>query len=341
MILKDILKTIKNAITRSSICEGGEKMRVLDGAVFYHIAGLLLAMVFIILLNIYFYMNKVVSRLGAFFYIGSFLLLCALLMQYLIEATLELDFERYFVLARNTLFPLSLIALVPPVVLNIVAFRKKDSAYPSFSDLSGLFKEVEDSIIIFDALGQVVRIHDKYEKLKFMDQPIISINQIKSFMPKDSMDIHERPNKFNITTEKDNVTFQVTITDIKNNENKIIGFAVAFHDITDYQNLLLELKKKNQFLKEANERLIHEVELSEQLASEQQRLSLITDIQRQLISQLEKTILKIDELEKKAEKGVHPKKAQILQLSEELNSLYGKVHEVVRTISPKKGRTIE
>lgn len=312
----------------------GESMRILDRAIILNLAILLFVIAIIILINIYYYVNGERHKINNGAHLGSVLLLLALVMQFIIESILIPSIEYYYAIARDIFLLMSCVAFV--VTFLNPRYKTKKNLLVIRPNFSELFNEVDDSIVVFDHLGRVVRIYDKNNNLRFIKESLCHIDQLRRYLPKETADDTESTYSFEIISEDSAFAFQAVLSPVMKDGGRLIGHCAVLSDISVYHNLLRDLHEKNDVLKESNERLINEVEISEQFESEKHRLSLLTEIQKELIRSIDGTILRIDEIEKMSEQGITPQKEELSGLSLQLNSIYKNVRQVVRNILPVK-----
>lgn len=312
-------------------------MRIMEGSMLTHLILLLTAMSLLLLAVLYCHANKVRFLSHPCVLASALFLLGAMAMQFMAEAILELEVEAFFILARNILTALFLLSAAF-LMIRFLKLRREPNPTGHFHQFAGLFERVEDTVLIFDADGQIVRIQDRKDHMSRLPEPILHVDQLLPYL-QDQGSAGDGSCQFTLPTPSGPV-FQACFSPIRNDYGHKIGHTVVLSDITRQRQLLASLEESNSRLMDSNQRLLQEVGLAEQLQNEKQHLVLISEIQSELVTRIDRAIVRIEQMEKGASYGDFPEKDEILQLSDELDAVYGKVREVVRSISPRRGEPV-
>lgn len=325
-------------------------MRCLEQDILLKTAGLLIILLLLCALNIHYLVYRQRNVYSNFVHVLSILGLIGTFCLLMDTVILDLSFEYYFRMAGSIFFVLGGLFVVF-LVFDYFLIRKKTSKnFYLAPDLKSVFTAIDDIALIIDYSGNITEVNhpQKYEDLFGNSKTISDI--VKNLSHKTSESYIDLLVKGMADKEKVQAEFQ----DSKTEEDYVItympvlkhehGAIMVITNISDIKKSEIKIKMYNKYLKEANHKLKDYIKVSNKLETEKERLSLLEQIQKDLIHRIENAIILIQNIQRKLAKNPkeyqHTYQDEILQVTDILRKVYKDVRITITQIQ-RSGKEIK
>ena len=317
-------------------------VRTLGDYLVYQIFGLLVIIVTILIANIYLFVRRKKSVLITNIHITSFFAFLYFLFSLIQLTIIQLEFKVYYIKASWLAGFIGLVLLIHTAMTYI-----KEKAKPEKSispDLFEVFRSSDDLSIIIDDKNNIVDINHSTDNHLF-GYACETLEDVKVILIK--LSAHENhavityfmnhihySSSIEIEIVNKGTHYLVVSSPIAKNSNICIGYTLLFHDITEEKELIKAIKRYNENLDDANNKLSDYVKIAEKLESEKERKRLIGEIQDDLVKRIDDTVTIMDCIE---EKETSELKELLNTLTEKLRDIYKTIRNAVQNISNRKG----
>lgn len=325
-------------------------MRCLEQDILLKTAGLLTILLLLCAVNIHYLVYRQRNIYSNFVHVLSVLGLIGTFCFLMDTIILDLSFEYYFRMAGRIFFVLGGLFVVF-LVFDYFLIRKKTSKNFYFApDLKSVFTAIDDIALIIDYSGNITEVNhpQKYEDLFGNSKTISDI--VKNLIHKTS----ESYIDFLLKGMTDKEKVQAEFQDSKTEEDYLItympvlkhehGAIMVITNISDIKKSEIKIKMYNEYLKEANHKLKDYIKVSNKLETEKERLSLLEQIQKDLIHRIENAIILIQNIQRKLAKNPeeyqHTYQDEILQVTDILRKVYKDVRITITQIQ-RSGKEIK
>lgn len=191
-----------------------------------------------------------------------------------------------------------------------------------------LLDEIDDYVMIFNEKGEAVAQNSPKSKELLFAQPVTSLEDVMEALEIPAfLSMLKEPAEIRITAN--NRHYLINSSIIRDKKERVSGTVFVFHDVTKEQQLIDELKEKNDQITQMNEQLMQEIEVDEALLDQKERERLATAIQHELDTKLNETICKIDDRIKSNENSRAEKEHSLKTLAEDLRNILEDIRRVV------------
>lgn len=348
-ILNDVSAIIKNMKLKFAK-KRGELMRGLEHDVLLKTAGLLTILLLLCAVNIHFFVYRQRNAYSNFVHIFSVSGLLGTFCFLMDTVILDLYFEYYFRMAGSIFFVLGGLFAVFLLFEYFFVRKKTPKNFCLAPDLKSIFTAIDDIALIIDYSGYITEVNhtQKYEDLFGNSKTIGDI--VRNLSNKTSESYLELLMKGMENKEKVQAEFQ----DGKTEERYLItympvlkrehGFIIVITNISDIKKSEIKIKMYNKYLKEANHKLTDYIKIANTLEAEKERLSLLEQIQKDLIHRIENAIILIKNIQRKLAKNPeeyqHTYQDEILQVTDILRKVYKDVRRTITQIQ-RTGKVIK
>jgi hypothetical protein len=261
--------------------------------------------------------------------------LVGLACQLIGAAIFPLPVARMYHLIARIAFAMAVItALLGLIFIRAFKMKKFSKTFPR--SISNALESIEDIVFTVDRDGIITHINHP-EKLS---EPLRTIHDLHVLVQQHC--ITEPLSLEALRCLKEACTCEMYF---ENTETHLIfravpipsisSYAVVLEDVSDIRHVEKKLKVQNEMLNLANERLTNYIKVAGELEAEKERLQILTQIQENLIHDIEKALSAIHHIKQQNfEDNTYG--AELKALAEKLRQIYQKVRNAVGQIAGKE-----
>lgn len=226
-------------------------------------------------------------------------------------------------------------------MISFFALGKKHSFRNLPHNIPDALEQIEAVVFVVDRDGMITHINHEHKyhmlfgKIDHIDQLSIFIKEHCSFCPEEVATwncLSEAQWELYFDQKKTHVTFQLSPIMINGSP---LGYTVVIEDITAIRDSEKKLQEQNESLDQANGKLSNYIKAAGELEAEQERLQILTQIQKTLIQDIETAVSSIRELKQQCFED-HTYPSELRALAAQLRLIYQKVRGAVGQISGKE-----
>lgn len=316
---------------------------------------MLIAITALLLLSIYLYVRLHRSAALTALQGAAIFMIIAFIFRFMNKTSLDKTGHIDFGLLSIIAFVISLSSALVFVVLLIRVRNRGRSGLSMPPDLSVLFTELEDTILIYNrsndligvnkpdqledifpdsdhGLNQLVSLVDNSMKQNQQDvsQLLCDRNALEAYFQHGIESVRDTGN----ITDRKGRQYLLRVSPISDQIRSDLGMLVILHDITQEKQLLTEIEKSNQRLEKTCEELEKRIGLEQQLEAEKQRMFLLQQIQNDMADRLNHVMGRLTEM---AAKQVVSEGRLLSELAEDLRQIYKQVRQTVHGMHKRQG----
>ncbi|WHH61345.1 hypothetical protein [Petroclostridium sp. X23] len=330
------------------IKESGESMRVMEQYIILKTAALLALLLLSCAANIHFLVRRKRNAYSAFFHISSFVAILGTFCLLMDTVVIDLSFEYSFRMLGYICLMTSVVFFAI-LILSYLLIREKASLHFQFApDLKSVFTTIDDLAFIADYNGCIIEMNhlQKCEAMfgqgKTIEDILKQLEENISEKQRDSLGkgiLKKEKAQSEVHINKTEEHYLITYIPIVK-RGAGFGSIIVMTNISDIKKSELELQKQNRYLKEANRKLADYVKIASILEAEKERLSLLEQIQKDLIHKIENAVIRIRNIQQNLNNKRHSYQNDILQVADLLREIYKDVRKSISQIQ-KSGKVIK
>ena len=288
---------------------------LLDQRIIVDVLFLLIAIIFLLLLNIYLHVRLRRTATLVFLQISCLAMISTLICWFFYRTGFNLAHIKNALPVSYIALSISLASLIAFIIATSLSRRTKMSALIFPPDISSFIVQIDDLIIIYNNAKKIIGINhqDKFDSIfsdREADYPFCNNSQFFS---------------------SNNKHYMLKAAAVKDRLRSKLGTVVIVHDVTEAKNLTDQINISNDQLELTCQKLESHIEVQRKLEIEKQILIIIENIQNDLSHRLEAISAQLLSYEHTTIQGTFQQ--SIAVIADELRNIYRTVRKTVHNMN--------